>query len=357
MSRKGAFCAVCGKTDVPLHKSFCEECYWKEFKSVSLKAERIELNLCLECGAVQLPSGWTNSNPPERVIEAVLENMYRWVDYDPDIEIWADAETEPRWEDGKPTMTVKVTALDNRIEIFQPHEEHHFAEVFFLWGTCKACATKRTGGNVTFQMRAVNRQLTDWEMNEFEELVTSIVQRAQPNNPMAFVVAVTETRYGLDLKLASRLLAENILSEIKKKWVGEEKKNFKLVGEDKDGIRKYATTYLYRIPGVVKGDYVVQDNKLFRVRTINSQGVETFDLETRETVLIKDWQNIKLADPHPRKVEYLVVSYDHSSNTYEFMDLVDYHTFEVDAESFKKELPIGETLTFLEWTGKLYLTR
>ncbi|RMG42221.1 MAG: hypothetical protein D6732_01420 [Methanobacteriota archaeon] len=357
MTQKGAFCAVCGKSNVPLHTSFCEDCYWKEFSSVTLKAERIELNLCLECWAVQLPSGWTNSNTPERAIEAVLENMYRWVDHDPDVEIWAEAENEPRWEDGKPSMTVRITASDARIEVFPPHEEQHFAEVVFHWGTCKACATKRSGGNVTFQMRAMNRQLTDWEMNEFEQMVTDIVQRTQPNNPMSFVVGFSETRYGLDLKLASRLLAENILTEIKKKWIGEEKKNFKLVGEDKDGIRKYATTYLYRIPGVVRGDFIVQQDRLLKVRGINAQGVDAIDLKNGEPLLIKDWQHIRHADPLPRKVEYLIVSYDQGTQSYELMDLTDYHIFEVPASDFMIDLPIGETLTFLEWHGKLFLTK
>ncbi len=357
MTQKGAFCAICGKTGLALHESFCEECYWKEFNSVHLKAHRIELNLCLECWAVQLPSGWTNSNTPERAIDAVLENMYRWVDYDPDVEVWAEVETYPRWEDGKPTMTVKVFAYDGRIEAFPPHEEQHDAEVVFHWGTCKACATKRSGGNVTFQMRALNRQLTEWEMNEFERMVTEIVQRTQPNNPMSFVVGFTETKYGLDLKLASRLLAENILSEIKKKWVGEEKKNFKLVGEDKDGIRKYATTYLYRIPGVIRGDFILHDEHLMKVKGITPQGVDAVDLTNGEIVLIKNWQQIKNADPLPREVEYLIVSFDHTTQSYELMDLDDYHTFEVAASEFTQELPVGQTVTFLEWKGKLFLTK
>ncbi len=356
-SMKGSFCAICGKTNVPLHEALCNVCYWKEHQSIKLKQRQIELDICTECGAVKLPSGWTNSNNSDQALQAVLDNLYRWVDFDPDVEIETILLSKPRWEDGKPNMIAEIIAYDPRIEMFPIHEEHHEVEIQFLWGICKACAVKKTGGSVTFQLRTANRQMTMKEMNEFERMVTEIVQRSQPNNPMSFVVSVMETKYGLDLKLASRMLAENILSELKKKWAGKSKKNFKLVGEDKDGIRKYAVTYLYRIPGVVRGDYIIHGGDLMEVMGIDNQGVEAYNFSTSTYTLIRDWENLKIADPSPRLIEYLVVSHDRTTDSYELMDLSDYHAFEIDAKTFPKSLPIGETVVFLEWEDKLFLTR
>ena len=353
--KQGAFCAICGNTNAPLYDAFCEVCYWKENQSISLKQKSVDLGICIECGAVHLPSGWTNSNTEEDIIQTVLDNTYRWINADIDVEIETQPLQWPRWEDGKPQLIVEITAMDNRIEEFNIHMEQQSLEFNFNWSTCKACGMKKTGGNVTLQFRANNRQMTEEEKSEFEAMVTELVQKSQKINPMAFVVNVTETKYGLDLKLASKLLAESIIAELKKKWIGVAEKNFKLVGEDRDGQRKYAATYLYRIPGVVPGDFVEFEGQLALINSISSKGVEATYVRNGEQITIEKWEDLLPTDPKPFPVSYLIVSHNHSTESYELMDLQDYHTFEVQQDEFPIPLPIGETLLFLEWRGKIFL--
>ncbi len=351
------FCVKCGKTQVPLQESLCETCYWQSHTSFTFKSRAIEINTCLECGAIMLPSGWTGSNTGEKAIFLILQNVHYWVKAPFEVDFEARQLTEPLWEDGKPSFRIEVTATDDLIEQFEPHVETKEIDVIILWGTCKACVAKRTGSKVTFQIRADGRELTKTEEKEVEQIVTKIVKQLQPENPMAFVSDVIYQTYGFDLKLATQRLGDIIMEQLVKRWVGVKDKNYKLVGEERDGTRKYALTFLFKLPHVTNDEIVRYNNRYFWVAGISKAGVELVDLKSDENISVLKYKDIQKLDPPPFHKNYLVISQDHETKDYQLMDLQDFHTFEVSGFDFPRLLHVGEEEEFLIIDENLFIDK
>lgn len=355
--KKSLFCSICGNTDRILHESFCEECYWDNHYAAELKTNELDMQICLECGAAHLPSGWSGPNNPETLPTLLNGMARRWIKTSIDNEVDAEFQSDPDWDDGKPQTDMRIIVEDRSIEKFPPHIEEHLLHVNFLWSTCSACAKRRTGGDITFQFRALERPVTHEEMLLMEEIFRKLIEKQSNENNFAFVSEVREVHQGFDYKIGSNMLAESAINELRKHLVGKYDKNYRLVGEDKDGTRKYQITHLYKLPAVIKDDYIWFEEELTRILSIKYNGVLVQKLRSNERKLVKTWEELRKMDPLPTKIVLLVTSKNYDANSYEMMNLSTYETFEIAAESFPIELPIGEEVDFLEIRDELYLAK
>ncbi len=349
---RSLFCSVCGKEGVPLHDSFCYQCYWKENHTATLKKPKIGLNTCLTCGAVLLPGGWSSSNTPESLPDLLVDFVRKWVNTSLDNEVRAFPMNDPDWDDGKPRLSLLIKVTDESIPEFPPHEESLVLDIDFLWGTCEICAKKSSGGDTIFQLRAIDRNLTKEEEEYVEQVFRDQIEGIGAENPYYFVSDKIEVHKGYDYKCGSNSLVEHVIEILKKKWLAITSVNYSLVGETKDGTRKYQHTYLFKLPGVKPGDLIYYENSVCRVDVINSAAIIVTDLRSLEVIHIKEWKNLRPIDFFEEPT-YLVMSRNY--DVYELMDLGDYHTFEIRVDNFSRDLDLGEEQTFILYKDQLYL--
>lgn len=352
---KSEFCYRCGKTNVPLHDSICQECYWKDHYAAQLKFSELELNLCKHCGAVMLPNGWSKSNSAATLPDFLAGIAPSWVKTSIDNMVTATPVIQPHWEMAKPQLDLEIEVIDESISEFSPHSEYHMLIIQFLWSICPACAKRETGGDIIFQLRAVKRALLPAEIDFVEATFRNIITQVSEEDNLAFVSDVIARHQGYDFKVGSKAVVDAVIEILKKKWTAHIETNYSLVGEERDGTRKYSITYLYKLPGVVHGDYVNYQGKLCIVSHFNQAAVILVDILNLESIIVRDWLQLIPTDPLPFNVHYLVVSQDYNTDTYEFMDLQDYHTFEVAKNRFPQPLPIGGEVDLYLWQDELYL--
>jgi nonsense-mediated mRNA decay protein 3 len=352
---KSLFCSVCGDQNVNLVDALCYKCYWKANVSATVKTNNVDINICIECGAVHLPNGWTGPNNPESIPNILKNYTRKWIKTSSENEVQSELLSEIDWDDGKPQVDVELTIRDSSIKSFPVHEEKHNVHVNFLWSTCSSCAKRKTGGDATLQFRAIDRWITSEEKTMIENIFRKIIERIGDDNNLAFVSDVVETHMGYNYKLGSNVLAELAIQELKKQMVGKIDKSYRLVGEDKDGTRRYQTTYLYKLPCVVNDDYVEFEGELTRVVTVTNTGVVLHKFKTGTRELVKKWEDLRPVDPAPNLITYIVTSKDYELNTYELMNMKTYESFEIQGDDFPQELPTGEEVTFIESKGILYL--
>ena len=349
---RSMFCSICGKEGVPLHDSFCYDCYWKDNHSATLKKEKVELNTCLTCGSVLLPGGWSTGNTPETLPDLLLDRARKWINTPLENDVKAYAMNNPDWDDGKPSLTLLIKVVDRRIEEFPPHEENLTLVIDFLWGTCEICAKKETGGDTVLQVRAIDRFITEDELNFIEKTLREQIEKMGDENPYYFISERIDVHKGYDYKCGSNTMVEHVIEILKNKWASQSSVNYSLVGESKDGTRKYQHTYLFKLPGVKVGDLIFYDNSVCRVDAITSWSVAVMNLRTLELHHIKEWKDLRPLDFYEEPT-YLVMSKTY--DTYELMHLGDYHIFEIPADIFQRELELGKEQQFLVYKGEFYL--
>ncbi len=350
------FCSSCGKKGVVLHDNFCEECFWKDNNIIDFKQRKLEIAYCLTCYGPKLPTGWSKGIEQQEIPDVVGYAYMRNIIASPDVDIQVGEYSKINWLNPNPEFMITYIGISDNIDGFAPHREEIEVEIKLLGGICKACVRKKTGSHdVTVQLRAKDRSLTEKEIDIATKTVFSVANELFQESTDAYVSDIIENHGGVDIYLGSNSLADDFISHLKKIWIAHHEKNYKLVTEEKDNKRVYRITHLFRLPGVKGGEIVLYKKELYRVDRITSQSVRLIKYKDHTGIHIRDWENLTIPNPGPSSISKLVVSEDNQTSSYLLMDLANYDTEEVNKDQFPRILDIGEEVQLIIWENKYFL--
>ncbi|MHA2251094.1 MAG: NMD3-related protein [Candidatus Kariarchaeaceae archaeon] len=349
------FCAECGKKGVPLKDSFCQNCYWKYFRIAKPRKSRIDVAYCLTCGSLKLPAGWTGANEKNEIPEITAHAYSKFLHTHTDAIISIQDVEEINWLNPNPEFHVSYNISINNVEEFSLHTEEHFLYFKIHGGICKTCVKKKTGtSDVTVQFRAHNRPVNKTEEDIVTNTAFDLVNQLSYESPESYLGEIIEVHGGLDLYFGNTMIADEFITRLKDIWIGHHEKNFKLITEDKEKKRVYRVTHLYRIPGLVAGDYIDLENELYLVDQISKNGIHLGSLIDKSRILVRKWMDLAIAAPAPFPIRKIILSFDKTASSYLIMDLKDYSTEEIGMNYLGENLPIGEEMTLLSWKERYY---
>lgn len=350
-------CYLCGKPSVL--EGLCTDCYNDNHPLIEVSTP-LTLLICKKCGSVKLADGWRKiaGDPiePDEIldyqIELLLESMVKILGRD----VTLSLEEEKRLD--RVSYTV-VTASGKSHESLPPHDEKYNVEVRFRFSTCDTCGMMRGGYyEAILQIRADSRELTDEERREITSTVTDITISRYKSDDRAFIVSTTEDKYGIDFYIGSENLCKLLADEIEVQYLAERKENYKLVGEDRTGRRKYRITILIRLPRFKVGDFVTIDDQPCQVTAINRNMLTCYDLRKRERFSINPksarWRTLEFLASFSSRQEFMVTTHAYGKPV-QIMDSSTYGVQEVEPSVFDSEIVVGSKVYVLKIADDVYI--
>ena len=349
-------CYLCGTPSVL--EGLCSDCFNKEHPLVSAPA-LIQFLSCKRCGSVKVPGGWqaiVDANPgTEEMLEKQLElvltrEINRLVDTS---EMYIEIDKKL---DRVLHITLVVSGQSN--PSLESHEERYPIEIRLEFGTCETCGMMSGGYyEAILQVRADGRFLTEKEEDEIRNLVTSRTLDEYGKDDKAFVIHVSETKYGLDFMIGSEHLCKQIADELQSLYLAERKENFKLIGQHRGGKDKFRITILIRLQRYTPGDFIRVDRQPCQVLDIGRSGVSCISLLDSGTFSVNPksarWRTIEFLADRTDTREYMIISRTRSQPV-QLMDSKTFEIYEVDDALLPSEMENGEKLQALMIDDTLY---
>ncbi len=263
MSDTGEFCPRCG--DPVLHREeplpgtprdrerlLCDACYFEDFDLVDAP-ERIEVDVCSQCGAVHQGNRWVDIGARDYTDVAIEEvSAALGVHLDAEDVSWA---VDPEQVDQN---TIRMHCQFSGLVRGTYLEEEVVVPVLISRGTCRRCGRIAGGyyaGEV--QVRATGRTPTAEEIDRAEEIARELVADHEADGDRdAFVTDIDETPEGPTIKLSTNSLASTVADRITREFGGTVEDHPTLVTEDEDGNEVYRVTFAVRLPKFVPGDVI-----------------------------------------------------------------------------------------------------
>jgi nonsense-mediated mRNA decay protein 3 len=261
MSRSGEFCPRCGETidrPGPLpspegpESGLCDECYLETYDLVDAP-DRVEVQVCRQCGAVQRGDCWVDVGAEDYTdiaVDAVTERLGVHVDA-------ANVSWQVAPEQVDET-TIRMHCAVSGVLRGTPVAEEVTVPVKIGRGTCDRCGRVAGGAYASVvQVRARDRHPSEAERRRAEEIARDIVADLESSGDRdAFVSGVTDRAEGLDVKLSTTNLGERAARAVVGELGGSVSDSETLVTEDGDGNEVYRVTYAVRLPPYRPGEVV-----------------------------------------------------------------------------------------------------
>ena len=161
----------------------------------------------------------------------------------------------------------------------------------------------KSGGyyEAILQMRADGREISDDEKEVLTKKVTETIVARYKTDDKAFVNLIDDTKHGIDYYIGSEQLAKDIADYFEGRYIAERKENYKLIGEDKTGKKKYRVTILLRLPRFAIGDFVLVSDQPCQVLAMGRGNLTYYNLIRRERFTINPrnakWRTIEFLAP------------------------------------------------------------
>ncbi|MFB6361006.1 MAG: 60S ribosomal export protein NMD3 [Halobacteriales archaeon] len=268
MSDSGLFCPRCGAAvdgedkapplppdasrEARRERSLCTACYLEGFDLVDAP-ESVHVRVCSKCGAVHRGERWVDVGAEDYTdvaVETVTESLGVHVDADAVSWSVAPEQVDP--------STVRVHATFEGVVRETPVEESVTVPVTISRESCTRCG--RIAGDYyagTVQVRAAGREPTAEERDRAAELAHDLVgEQTETGDREAFVTEIAETEGGIDIKLSTNRLGEQLARRIVEEFGGSYSAAETLVTEDSDGNPVYRVAYAVRLPRHAHGDVI-----------------------------------------------------------------------------------------------------
>jgi nonsense-mediated mRNA decay protein 3 len=349
-------CYICGKPAVL--DGLCEKCYNDEHPLIHV-ASPLEIQTCKRCGSVKIPGGWktitlSSSEHDEllrrqidRLLSQQVQRLVKSAEVSYEIENRLDR-----------VVHIRLKASGQSDPSLASHEEEYAVEIRFSYSTCDTCGMISGGYHeAILQIRADGRDISEAEEEEILDIVARIAANEYGRDSKAYATEKDRTRKGFDLELGSEHMCRLVADEIQSKYMGERKENYKLIGQEKGGKRKYRVTILVRLPRWSAGDFVKVGDRPCQVVSIGKGSLTCHDLANSERFTItpksSSWRSLVFAAPESEKRQYQVLSRAYGQPA-QLMDAKTFEMTEVNQEQLDPDLVPGETAFFIVIDDKLY---
>jgi nonsense-mediated mRNA decay protein 3 len=350
-------CYECGnKSDLD---GLCAECYRRAHPLVEVRSP-LKLLTCKRCGAVKVPGGWRTipeqPSDPEEMIERQIEILLQQ-----EVKLNVDG-VQLEYSEEKILDRVRhiiVGASGSSDSSLAAHSESYPVEVRFSYATCDTCAMMSGGYyEATLQVRADERSITDKEEDEIVKVVTDLTVAKYGKDVKAFVTEISRDKYGLDFKIGSEHLCKRIADELQGRYLAQRKENYKLIGEDKGGKKKYRITILIRLQRFTLGDFVRIDSEPCQVTAMGRGGLSCYNLKEGNKFTINPksakWRTIEFISPESDKRQFMVVS-NLPNQPVQLMDSESFEMHEIDQKDMTVDVSNGDTAFGLHLDDRVYL--
>jgi nonsense-mediated mRNA decay protein 3 len=337
----------------------CAECYRRAHPLVEVRSP-LKLLACKRCGSVQVPGGWKtipqHPSDSEELIERQVEILLQQ-----EVKLNAD-DVQIEYSEEKILDRVRhilVVASGSSDSSLAEHSESYPVEVRFSYATCDTCAMMSGGYyEATLQIRADERSITDKEADEIVSVVTDLTVAKYGKDVKAFVTEVSRDRYGLDFKIGSEHLCKRIADDLQQRYLAQRKQNYKLIGEDKGGKKKYRITILIRLQRFTLGDFLRIESAPCQVTAMGRGGLSCYNLNdgNRFTINPKSakWRTIEFIAPESDKRQFMVVSNLHNQPV-QIMDSESFEIHEIDQQDLTIDVSNGDTAFGLYLENRVFL--
>jgi nonsense-mediated mRNA decay protein 3 len=350
-------CYLCGKPSVL--EGLCADCFNDGHPLIEVSTP-LTLLACKKCGSIKLAEGWRKiagdgihpDDAADLQIELFLERSIKILGKDVQLSL----EDERKLD--RVTHTI-VTVSGRSHESLAPHDEKYNVEIRFRYGTCETCGMMSGGYyEAILQVRADGRELTDDEKNALTQTVTDITVARYKSDDKAFISSTIDDKYGIDFYIGSENLCKYLADEFEMQYLAERKDNYKLVGEEKGGKRKYRTTILIRLPRFTVGDFVKIDGNPCEIIAMGRNMLTCYDLKRRERFSINPrsarWRTLEFLAPMSDRREFMVTTYSYGQPV-QIMDSISFEVLEVNQSIFESEIAVGEKIYALQFDEELYI--
>lgn len=259
MSRSGEFCPRCGEPverratgPTARDRALCVDCYLDEYELVDAP-DRIEVQVCAQCGAVRRGERWVDVGAQDYTdiaIEEVREALGVHVDA-----------TDVSWEVAP--EQVDETTIRMHCRFTGTLRGRHLTEEVVVpvkigRGTCTRCGRIAGGSYASVvQIRAHGRNPDDDESDGAAEIAHELVATQEAKGDReAFVTEITDVEGGLDIRLSTNRLGEQVARRIVREFGGSYTDYETLVTEDGDGNPVYRVTYAVWLPPYRPGEII-----------------------------------------------------------------------------------------------------
>jgi len=261
MTRSGAFCPRCGETieqqevtpdRTTKDSSLCTDCYLDEYELIGAP-DRIQVRVCSQCGAVHRGNRWVDvgaADYTDIAIDAVTETLT----------VHADA-TDVAWdvapEQVDPT-TIRMHCHFTGSLRGRRLETEIMVPVKLSYETCERCGRIAGGSYASIvQIRARDREPTKEETDRATELAHEQVESLEASGDRdAFVTEVNEVQGGIDIRLSTNRLGEQVARRVTREYGGYYRDYETLVTEDSDGNPVYRVTFAVYLPPYRAGEII-----------------------------------------------------------------------------------------------------
>ncbi len=262
MSRSEAFCPRCGDPVAHLRESpgatdrdraLCDSCYVAEYDLVEAP-DRIQVRVCSGCGATHRGNRWVDVGAEDYTdvaIEAVTDALS--VHVDASSISW---QVTPERVDKN---TIRMHCQFSGLLRETPLAEEVVVPVKVSRQTCDRCG-RIAGGSYasTVQVRASDRTPDEAECRRADELARELVAKTEAKGDReAFLTETRETEGGMDIRLSTTRLGEQVARQIVRELGGTYTDHETLLTEDSDGNEVYRVTYAVRLPPYRPGEIIV----------------------------------------------------------------------------------------------------
>ncbi|MEF8813225.1 MAG: 60S ribosomal export protein NMD3 [Halovenus sp.] len=258
MSRSGEFCPRCGDpieraagTNVG-NDALCDACYIDEYDLVDAP-DRVEIRVCAQCGAIHRGNRWMDVGAEDYTDVAIDEVTER-------LSVHVDAgslswQVAPEQVD---RTTIRMHCQFSGVLRGNPLTEEVVVPVKISRETCTRCG-RIAGGSYasTVQLRAVDRTPAADERERAEAVARELVGELEATGDRnAFVTDVADVEGGVDIKVSSTKLGQQIARRVVREFGGSYSDHETLLTEDDDGNEVYRVTYAVHLPPYRPGEVI-----------------------------------------------------------------------------------------------------
>jgi nonsense-mediated mRNA decay protein 3 len=340
-------------------EGLCADCYNDGHPLIEVSTP-LTLLACKKCGSIKLADGWRkiagDGISPDDIadyqIELLIERSIKILGKDVQISLEEERKLD------RVTHTI-MTVSGRSHENLTLHDEKYNIEIRFRYGTCETCGMMSGGYyEAILQVRADGRGLTDDEKTAVVQTVTDTTIARYKSDDKAFITNTIDDKYGIDFYIGSENLCKYLADEFEMQYLAERKDNYKLVGEDKTGKRKYRTTILIRLPRFTVGDFVKIDGNPCEIVAMGRNMLTCYDLKRRERFSINPrsarWRTLEFLVPRSSRREFMVTMYTYGQPV-QIMDTISFEIIDVEQSVFTSEIAAGETIYALQLEDELYI--
>ena len=283
MTRRGAFCFVCGNAIENFKDGKCRECYFQDTELLILPSNP-NVKICKQCLSYFKDDRWNiqkgdlDSVVKVAVNDSLLDSMILKNIIDEDVALSVGGITYSNPNKLFLPYTLKITGLHRG----ETCSVENSGKVTVNLTFCNSCLKKKS----RYYEAVIQIRGEDLEENKVKSSSIEYLNNLQIKDNNAFVSDFKLVKNGFDIYIGSLSAGRKISKYLNRRFGGILKQSAKLVGRGKDGKDIYRVTISLKFPRFMLEDVVNYKDKLIQIQRFKGNNVIALDLNSNQTLTL-----------------------------------------------------------------------